>query len=178
MKEAGFEKGFECSMIAPNNRYIKDEETAKAIVAMLAKINIKVTLKTMPKAQYWPEFDKQVADIQMVGWHADTEDAANHFEYMLLTPNTTTGMGQYNSGNYANPALDALIEKSYQETDAAKRDAILREAAKIAYDDAALIPLHWQNLSWASKKNMNTAQIVNVMDFPYFGDLIINEEKK
>jgi peptide/nickel transport system substrate-binding protein len=43
---------------------------------MLAKIGIKVNLKTMPKAQYWDEFDAQVADIQMIGWHSDTEDSA------------------------------------------------------------------------------------------------------
>ena len=68
MKDAGYENGFECSMIAPNNRYVNDEKIAEAIVSMLAKIKIKVNLKTMPKAQYWDEFDAQVADIQMIGW--------------------------------------------------------------------------------------------------------------
>ena len=66
MKEAGYENGFEVSMIAPNNRYVNDEKIAEAVVGMLAKINIKVNLKTMPKAQYWDEFDAQVADIQML----------------------------------------------------------------------------------------------------------------
>ena len=36
---------------------------------MLSKINIKVDLKTMPVAQYWPEFDKCAADMQLIGWH-------------------------------------------------------------------------------------------------------------
>jgi peptide/nickel transport system substrate-binding protein len=53
MKEAGYPNGFECTMIAPNNRYVNDEKIAEALVSMLAKINIKVNLKTMPKAQYW-----------------------------------------------------------------------------------------------------------------------------
>lgn len=44
---------------------------------MLARINIKVDLKTIPKAQYWPEFDKRSADIMMIGWHSDTEDTNN-----------------------------------------------------------------------------------------------------
>ena len=57
MKEAGYEKGFECTMIAPNNRYVNDEKIAQATAQMLGKINIKVNLKTMPKAQYWDEFD-------------------------------------------------------------------------------------------------------------------------
>ena len=32
-------------MIAPNNRYVNDEKIAEAVVAMLAKIGIKVELK-------------------------------------------------------------------------------------------------------------------------------------
>jgi peptide/nickel transport system substrate-binding protein len=50
---------------------------------------------------------------------------------------------------------------------------MLQEVEQIIYDDAAFIPLHWQNLSWASKNNMNTEDIVNVMNFPYFGNLMI-----
>lgn len=51
MKAAGQEKGFEITMIATNNRYINDAKIAEAVANMLSKINIKVTLKTMPKAQ-------------------------------------------------------------------------------------------------------------------------------
>ncbi len=174
MKEAGYENGFTVTMISPNNRYVNDEKIAQAVVAMLSKINIKVDLKTMPKAQYWDEFDAQVADIQLIGWHSDTEDSANFSEYLLMCPNKDTGMGQYNSGNYCNPKLDELVLASQTETDPAKRKAMLQEVERIAHDDAAFVPLHWQNLSWASQKNVDIAPILNVMDFPYFGDLVIN----
>ncbi len=173
MKEAGYPKGFECTMIAPNNRYVNDEKIAQAFVSMMSKIGIKISLKTMPKAQYWDQFDAQVADIQMIGWHSDTEDSANFYEYLNMCPNKETGRGQYNSGNYCNQEVDALTLKSNTETDIAKRAAILQKIEKILFDDAAFIPLHWQNLSWASKANMNTEDIVNVMNFPYFGDLVI-----
>ncbi|ABM29810.1 ABC transporter substrate-binding protein [Nitratidesulfovibrio vulgaris] len=174
MKDAGFEKGFEVSMIAPNNRYVNDEKIAQAFVSMMARINIKVNLKTMPKAQYWDQFDAQVADIQMIGWHPDTEDTANYSEYLLMTPNKDTGMGQYNSGNYANPKFDALIDAANRETDPAKRDALLKESEQMAYNDAAFVPLHWEPLSWAARKTVkNAKQVVNAQDFPYFGDLMM-----
>lgn len=173
MKEAGLDNGFECSMIAPNNRYVNDEKIAEAVAAMLAKINIKVNLKTMPKAQYWDEFDAQVADIQMIGWHPDTEDSANYGEYLLMCPNKETGYGQYNSGNYCSKRVDELLMASQSETDPAKRSAMLQEVEQITYDEAAYVPLHWQNLSWAGKKNLKIEPIVNVMNFPYFGDLVI-----
>jgi len=172
MKEAGYEKGFTVSMIAPNNRYVNDEKIAQAAATMLAKINIKVELKTMPKAQYWDKFDAQVADIQMIGWHSDTEDSGNFHEYLYMCPNKETGKGQYNSGNYCNPKVDELTLAVQSETDLAKRSEMLKEIETILYNDAAFIPLHWQMLSWAgNKKLLNADEIINVMNFPYFGDL-------
>jgi len=173
MKEAGYEKGFEVSMIAPNNRYVNDEKIAEAAASMLGKIGIKVNLKTMPKAQYWDQFDLQVADIQMIGWHSDTEDTGNFFEFLLMCPNKETGYGQYNSGNYCNQEVDSLALKVQAETDEVKRTAMLQKMEKIAYDEAAFVPLHWQDLSWAGKNNLGIEAIVNVMNFPYFGDLVI-----
>ncbi len=172
MKEAGYENGFAVTMIAPNNRYVNDEKIAQAFVSMMSKIGIKISLKTMPKAQYWDQFDAQVADIQMIGWHSDTEDSANFYEYLYMCPDKSTGRGQYNSGNYCNKEIDALTLAANSETDNVKRAAILQKIEKMLYEDAAYIPLHWQNLSWASKENYNTEEIVNVMNFPYFGDLV------
>ncbi|MBU1249465.1 MAG: ABC transporter substrate-binding protein [Proteobacteria bacterium] len=173
MVEAGYPDGFEATMIAPNNRYVNDEKISEAFVSMMSKIGIKISLKTMPKAQYWDEFDAQVADIQMIGWHPDTEDSANYSEYLTMCPNKETGMGQYNSGNYCNARVDELVIAAGSETDVAKRNAMLQEVEQILYDEAAFIPLHWQKLSWASKKGMNTADIVNIQNFPYWGDLVV-----
>jgi len=173
MKAAGFEKGFEVSMIAPNNRYVNDEKIAEATASMLSKINIKVNLKTMPKAQYWDEFDAQVADIQMIGWHSDTEDSGNFTEFLGMCPNKETGYGQYNSGNYCNSKVDELTMAAQVETDLAKRTKILQEIEKILYDEAAFIPFHWQNHSYAGKNDVMINRIVNTMNFPYLGDLVI-----
>ena len=173
MKEAGYEDGFSVTMMAPNNRYVNDDKIAQAVVSMLAKINIKVDLKTMPKAQYWPKFDERAADIMMIGWHSDTEDSSNFTEFLLMTPDESTGYGQYNSGNYSNARVDQLILDSQNETDEAKRAMILQEVEEILHDEAAFVPLHWQDRAWAARKGVDAAPILNVMNFPYFGDLVI-----
>ena len=173
MKEAGFANGFECTMIAPNNRYVNDEKIAEAVVGMLAKINIKVNLKTMPKAQYWDEFDAQVADIQLIGWHSDTEDSGNFSEFLMMCPNKETGYGQYNSGNYCNPEVDRLTLAAQSETDLNKRGQMLQQIEQILYDDAAFVPFHWQNHSYGAKENVEVAPIINTMNFPYFGDIVV-----
>jgi peptide/nickel transport system substrate-binding protein len=140
---------------------------------MLAKIKITVNLTTMPKAQYWPKYDERAADIMMIGWHSDTEDSANFYEFLAMTPNEETGRGQYNSGAYSNSEVDALTEASLLETDEAKRAEMLRKVEQILYDEAAYIPLHWQDLSWAARKGVNIAPVLNVQNFPYLGDLVI-----
>lgn len=175
MKEAGYEKGFTLTMIAPNNRYVNDAKVAQAASAMLSKIGIKVDLKTMPKAQYWPEFDKCAADMLMIGWHSDTEDSANFSEFLTMTRNEETGKGQYNCGHYSNLEVDKLVEASNVETDPAKRAQMLQNVESILYKDAAFVPLHWQNLAWGAKSTLDIKPIVNPMEFPYFGDLVVKE---
>lgn len=173
MREAGYEDGFTASMMAPNNRYVNDARIAEAAASMLGKIGIKVDLKTMPKAQYWPKFDERAADIMMIGWHSDTEDSANFSEFLLMCPDKETGYGQYNSGNYCNPELDAMVLKTQTMTDEAARAKVLQEIERLAFDDAAFVPLHWQNLSWAARKGVDLAPVLNVMNFPYLGDLAV-----
>ncbi|MDO6731555.1 ABC transporter substrate-binding protein [Marinovum sp. 2_MG-2023] len=175
MAEAGYADGFSITMMAPNNRYVNDDKIAQAVASMLSQIGIKVDLQTLPKAQYWPKFDERAADMMMIGWHADTEDSANFHQFLTACPDADSGNGQYNSGNYCNPEADALMDAANGETDQAKRGEMLQELEQMLYDDAAFIPLHWQNLAWGAKDGMNAGDIVNALNFPYFGDLKISE---
>ena len=174
MKEAGLEDGFSITMMAPNNRYVNDDKIAQAVAAMLSKINIKVDLQTMPKAQYWPAFDERSADLMMIGWHSDTEDSANFYEFLAMTPDADTGMGAYNSGNYSSEFVDSTTVAANRETDPAKRAEMLQSVEAKIYEDAAFVPLHWQNLAWAARKGVNLDPIVNALNFPYLGDLVID----
>lgn len=173
MDEAGYADGFTITMMAPNNRYVNDDKIAQAVAAMLARINIQVDLKTLPKAQYWPEYDNRAADMMMIGWHADTEDSANFYEFLTFCQDAESGDGQYNAGNYCNEEIDALVEQANVETDLDKRAELLQDVEQRLYDDAAFVPLHWQDLAWAAKKNVSIEPILNVMNFPYLGDLVV-----
>ncbi len=175
MAEAGYPDGIDATMMCPNNRYVNDFKICEAAAAMLAKINIRIDLTTMPKAQYWPKFDERAADIMMIGWHSDTEDSANFNEFLTMTPNTDTGRGQYNSGNYSNAEVDSLTEASLTETKGDTRSEQLQTVEKILFDEAAFVPLHWQDLAWAARKGVNIEPVLNVMNFPYLGDLVISE---
>ena len=174
MAEAGYADGFDATMMAPNNRYVNDAKIAEAVANMLAKINIRVDLTTMPKAQYWPKFDERAADIMMIGWHSDTEDSANFTEFLAMTPDKETGYGQYNSGNYSNTEVDQLVLDSAKETDPQKRAGMLQRVEQILHDEAAFVPLHWQDRAWAARSGVQIDKVVNVMNFPYLGDLVMD----
>jgi peptide/nickel transport system substrate-binding protein len=173
MAEAGYADGFSVTMMAPNNRYVEDQRVAQAVAAMLAKINIKVDLQTMPKAQYWQRFDERAADIMMIGWQSDTQDSANFYEFLVMTPDAKTGYGQYNAGNYSNPEVDRLTLDTQTMTDKTARSEVLKKIERILYEDAALVPLHWQHLSWAAAKSLDIEPVLNVIDMPYLGDLVM-----
>ncbi len=111
--------------------------------------------------------------MMMIGWHSDTEDSANFSEFLTMTRNAETGKGAYNCGHYSNSEVDDLVNKSNMETNPALRAKMLQRVEKILYDEAAFVPLHWQNLAWGAKSNLQVAPIVNAMNFPYFGDLVV-----
>ncbi|MGX9419491.1 ABC transporter substrate-binding protein [Vibrio sp. RC27] len=175
MKEAGYSEGFNLSMMAPNNRYMSDEQIAQAVVAMLEKINIRVDFKTMPKAQYFQLYDQRAADVMMLGWQSDTQDSNNIFEFTVACRNIGSGLGVYNASGYCNPVVDQLITQANQTMNLEKRQAVMQAIEEQVMNDVAIIPLHWQNRIWASKKELNLPDVLNIQNNPYFGDLVVQE---
>ncbi|BFM47852.1 ABC transporter substrate-binding protein [Marinomonas sp. THO17] len=175
MQQAGYEQGFRVSMMAPNNRYTNDEKVAQAVAAMLAKINIKVDLKTLPKAQYFKEFDDRSADIMMLGWQSDTVDSNNLFEFIIACRDAQTGLGAYNASEYCNPSITNDIRQANQELNPERRLRLLQGIEKTLYQEAAVVPLYWQYLTWAAKDKVKIKDIVNDRNYPYIGDLFIEQ---
>lgn len=176
MKQAGYEKGFRISMMAPNNRYMNDEKVAQAITAMLARINITVDLKTLPKAQYFKEFDNRSADMMMLGWQSDTMDSNNLFEFIIACTDAKTGLGAYNASEYCQPSIDDDIRQANREMNPERRLRLLQQIERTLYNDAAIVPLYWQSLIWAAKDNVKIQDIVNDQNYPHLGDLFIEKQ--
>lgn len=175
MKEAGYEKGFRITMMAPNNRYMNDEKVAQAITAMLSRIHITVDLKTLPKAQYFKEFDNRSADIMMLGWQSDTMDSNNLFEFIIACPDAKTGLGAYNASEYCRPYIDDDIRQANREMNPERRIRLMQQIERTIYNDAAIVPLYWQSLTWAAKDKVKIRDIVNDQNYPHIGDLFIAE---
>jgi peptide/nickel transport system substrate-binding protein len=161
LAEAGYPNGFEVGMNCPNDRYVNDEEICKAVAAMLAKVGVKVNLTAETKGTYFPKILSRNTSFYLLGWTPGTYDAHNPLNALMSTPDPKTGRGQFNLGGYSNARVDELTQLIASETDAAKRNAMIREAMKIHQDDIGHIPLHQQALAWAMKKSVNTVQLAD-----------------
>ena len=101
----------------------------------------------------------------MIGWQSDTQDSANFYEFLAMTPDAKTGYGQYNAGNYQTRGSTGSLETQTMIDPKARADG-LKKIERILYDDAAIVPLHWQHLSWAAAKSVHIEPVLNVIDFP------------
>jgi peptide/nickel transport system substrate-binding protein len=165
LADAGYPDGFETGMDCPNDRYVNDEKICQAVVAMLAKIGIKVNLRAQTRNLFFAKILRSTQDgkanqtsFYMLGWSPATYDVHNVLEQMLQTPDIKRKKGLYNSGGYSNKKLDELSDKIEVETDPAKRDQEIHEVTKVYVDDYAYIPLHQQALVWAMRKNIDLVQ--------------------
>ena len=86
----------------------------------------KVFLKTRHSGQY---------QIARNGWNADYNDATTFLDLVRCD-------SDQNDQQYCNKKVDELIAQGNQQTDQAKRKALMTQASKLAMDDYPLIPLY------------------------------------
>lgn len=145
MSEAGYDRGFQIRLDAPNDRYVNDAQIAQAIASQLAQINIMVAPNAMPKARFFPEEEEGNFSFFLIGWTNPNGDGYGTFDHLLHTMDAEKNLGGANtSTNYSNPEVDRLTEAAAAEFDPAKREQLLQEAVRIVMLDLPHIPLHFQ----------------------------------
>lgn len=132
LKEAGFENGFETTVILNPANKAKFEELA----TQLAKIGIKLTLD-LPSSmdEYFGKVSQGQYSLAALSWNNDSGDSSDLIESFLNSE------GESNLSGYSNEKIDELSKKSSSTMDQKKRKDYLGEALKIASDDAVFIPL-------------------------------------
>ena len=145
LAEAGYPEGFTVRLDGPNDRYINDSKIIAAVAQELARIGIDVEANAMPKVRFFSEEEQGNCSFFLIGWSNTNGDGIGTFDHLLHTnlPEKSMG-GSNNSTAYSHPRVDEICELASREFDPARREALVREANRVAVDDLVHIPLHYQ----------------------------------
>jgi peptide/nickel transport system substrate-binding protein len=133
LKKAGYPNGFDTDFWHPTGKYTADKVAAEAIQAQLAKVGIRVRLRTGGWGLVAPTIRKGKAPIYFYGWGALTGDP-DIIMYNKFHSKNHGRKGNYS--RYTNPKVDKLIEQARMETDSAKRKKMYFELSRMILKDA------------------------------------------
>jgi peptide/nickel transport system substrate-binding protein len=161
MADAGYPDGFELMMDCPSDRYVNDAAICQAVAPMLARIGVRITLNVLSKAQYFEKVGptrKYDSSFNLLGWTPGSLDSWNVLANTVICRDADGNGGTFNFGGYCNPEIDRLTRQILVETDTAKRDGLILKVFRILHEEAGIIPLHQQFLTWGVAKNVQIAQ--------------------
>jgi peptide/nickel transport system substrate-binding protein len=163
---AGFPNGFNMTLATPNNRYINDEQVAQAAAQMFSRIGVTTKVEAMPLSVYLGKAKNQEFGVALLGWGSLASDLA--MRSLAATPNADKGHGAWNWARYSNPELDKLVEQSLGTVDPAKREAAARAVSAFAAREVVFIPLHYQVVTWAMRRNLEYAARTDEFTFAHY----------
>ncbi len=152
LAEAGYPDGFGITLYSSNDRFPGDADIVQALGQMLARGGLKVNaVETAPYNIYSGKATKGEYGAFVFSLGASTPTAAPLLEGLIRTHDEETGAGAFNRVRYSNPEFDAALDAATQEFDPQKRNEMLAEATRLAFEDMPVVPLYWQDVYWAAK---------------------------
>ncbi len=154
LAEAGYPEGFRLTLHSPNDRYPNDARAAQAVAQMWSRIGIRTEVAALPWSAFSARAARQEFAMRLSGWGSTTGEASYLLVNVLGTYDPAARRGASNAGRYSSPALDALTDRATATLDAEEREALLRQAVRMASDDVALIPLLHLVNAWATRADL------------------------
>jgi len=124
-----------------------------------------ITFESLEFAEYLQNLEDQaVTGPFRLGWGMDYPHPQNYLQ--LLLDSRFVPPGGSNSGFYANPEFDAKVDEALAIFDVNESLPVWQEAAAIACDDVALIPMYYGQYDYAwndTVQNVSLDQFGNVV---------------
>lgn len=154
MAEAGYGDGFDVTLDCTNGGAINDERICQALVGMLSKIGIKVSLNVQPAGVLWPEYTKKNTDFYLMTWGGSSSDVP-------YLKNLVHSQGTWAAINYSNPELDAEIDALPLILDQGDYVEATRKIWQEVKDLELYVPIHQQVMTWASSSKVKPQIHIN-----------------
>ncbi|MBX3499226.1 MAG: ABC transporter substrate-binding protein [Alphaproteobacteria bacterium] len=155
--EAGYPDGFSIILGAPNGRYVNDLRVAEAVAAGWTAIGVKTRVEASQPQAFFQNRDAHRYSAYLAGWATAAGEAGDPLRALVATPDRERGLGGTNRGRYSNPAVDGLLIEALRTIDAERRATLLEDAARLALDDFAVLPLYFEVAGWAMRRGFTYA---------------------
>lgn len=139
-------KGLPKIILQLNSGGSRNTQLAEVIQKMLKEIiNVDVELNIMPLAQHLENLETGKTLFWRTAWIADYPDPENFLNLLYggHIPDKLSDKSYVNSVRYKSEKFDSLFTMALKETDKKKRYDLYRQADQVAMDDAAIIPLYY-----------------------------------
>ncbi len=133
----------------PAGRYVNDTDVLLAVGQMWSQIGLDIEVENVPANVYFGQATAREFSAFMVAFGITTGESSLALRNVLGTADEERGWGSNNRFRYSNPAFDEALARAFEAFEDADREAALQEAAAIAAEDVALIPLYWEGNNWA-----------------------------
>lgn len=160
LRDAGYPDGFRLTLHATNDRYVNDARLVQSVAQMWTRIGVQTSVETMTRNIFSSrmtnggEFGTPEFSIYLAGFSPTAGEALPMLNAILASHNPALGLGTNNRGRYSNMRFDALLSQASRMMNPQHRAELQRQATRIAINDTAIIPLHFQTNSWALKSSL------------------------
>jgi len=166
LKEAGYPEGkiLKLSLVCGNEEI--QRSVAIAIQEQLKSVGVDMQIEQLLQATLISKQENGEFPFWRASWGADYFDPENFmalFYSKNITPKGPNRVG------YSNPIVDELYEKSLKVTDNNERMKIYYEMQKIVIEDAAWLPLYYNEQIYLLNKNIEGFYIdgLNIINLKY-----------
>lgn len=149
LEEAGYGDGWSMTIHGPTGRYVNDTDVLLAIGQMWSQIGLDIEVENVPANVYFGQATAREFSAFMVAFGITTGESSLALRNVLGTADEDRGWGSNNRFRYSSEAFDEALARAFEAFEDADREAALQEAAAIAAEDVALIPLYWEGNNWA-----------------------------
>ncbi len=136
LAEAGFAGGFDVTLGCGQR-----VAAAEAVRDDLARVGITVTLREATFGELVRLARTGEVPLFFYGWACSTGDASDFLNSSLHSRDVRQGLGDENYTGYADPEVDALIERAEAEMSPPRRLTLLQEAQRRAMAALPVLPL-------------------------------------
>ncbi len=159
LAEAGYPAGFNLTIQCTNDRFSGDARVCQAVAQMLTAVGIRTTVEALPSSVFFrranggPNLDPEFTAFLAI-FASSTGVASESIGSILRTRDAARGHGPLNRGRYANPALDAALDRVDATFDQAEAERLMGAAARLAIADNAILPILSLRSSWGLRRGL------------------------